>query len=112
MYYSKKIFTSLIASSILVFPSFSAFANAETYVVNNENTDKNALEAYTGTNKQNGFRQKTVDTKKVKNLQSFQEDKVFKAPKVKTPITEKTRKSENSISSSKKMMFVSLQLLT
>ncbi|HFN9399581.1 TPA: M30 family zinc metallopeptidase [Staphylococcus aureus] len=101
MYYSKKIFTSLIASSILVFPSFSAFANAETYVVNNENTDKNGLEAYTGTNKQNDFRQKTVDTKKVKNLQSFQEDKVFKAPKVKTPITEKTRKSENSISSSK-----------
>lgn len=98
---SSKVVTSLIAGTIFVSPLFATFANAETYVVNNENTDKNALEAYTGTNKQNDFRQKTVDTKKVKNLQSFQEDKVFKAPKVKTPITEKTRKSENSISSSK-----------
>lgn len=79
---SSKVVPSLIAGTIFVSPLFATFANAETYVVNNENTNKNASEAFLGSNSQNDFRQKTIDTKKLKNLQSFQEDKVFKALKI------------------------------
>ncbi|MCE5155042.1 hypothetical protein KJB58_11335 [Staphylococcus hyicus] len=95
---SSEVVTSLIAGTIFVSP---LFANAETYVVNNENTNKNASESFLGSNSQNDFRQKAIDTKKLKNSQSFQEDKIFKAPKNKTPITEKVRNSKHSISTAK-----------
>ncbi|HHA3058556.1 TPA: neutral metalloprotease [Staphylococcus aureus] len=101
MFKKSKIATTLFASSILTLSTLTPFAEADTYLINNENTNKNALESFVGTSSDNDFRGKTIDTKKVKNLQSYQEDKVFKAPKEKTPITDKTLKSQNSISSSK-----------
>ncbi|MCO4356254.1 M30 family zinc metallopeptidase [Staphylococcus agnetis] len=101
MFKKSKIATTLIVSSILTLSTLTSFAEADTYLINNENTNKNALESYVGKSSENDFKEKTIDTKKVKDLQSYQEDKVFKAPKEKKPITEKTLKSQNLISNSK-----------
>ncbi|MCO4356196.1 neutral metalloprotease [Staphylococcus agnetis] len=101
MFKKSKIVTTLIASSVLTLSVLTPFAEADTYLINNENTNKNSLESFVGTSSGNDFRGKTIDTKKVKDLQSYQEDKVFKAPKEKTPITDKTLKSQNTLSNSK-----------
>lgn len=97
----KKLVTSLVTSSLLATFTLGSFADAHTYIINNEDINKNAQESSIGTLKQNNFKQSTIDSMKPKSLQSFQEDKVFKAPKEKTPITERTRKSEQSLSNSK-----------
>ncbi|MCO4346161.1 neutral metalloprotease [Staphylococcus agnetis] len=97
----KKLITSLVTSSLLATFTLGSFADAHTYIINNEDINKNSQESSIGTLKQNNFKQSTIDSMKPKSLQSFQEDKVFKAPKEKTPITERTRKSEQSLSNSK-----------
>ena len=101
MFKKKKMVTSLVASSMVAVFSLSPLAEAHTYIINNEETNKEANESFIGNFKENRLKNNTIDTIKPKNLQSYQEDKVFKAPKEKTPITDRTRKSENALSNSK-----------
>ncbi|SUK15035.1 neutral metalloprotease [Staphylococcus agnetis] len=98
MFKMKKLIMSLVSTSLLATFTLGTFAEAHTYIINNEDINKNAQESSIGTVKQNNFKQNTIDFMKPRNLQSFQEDKVFEAPKVKTPITDRTRKSENALS--------------
>ncbi|MDU0450794.1 hypothetical protein [Staphylococcus chromogenes] len=101
MFKKKKMVTSLVASSMVAVFSLSPLAEAHTYIINNEETNKEANASFIGNFKENRLKNNTIDTIKAKNLQSYQEDKVFKAPKEKTPITDRTRKSENALSNSK-----------
>ncbi|UEX89304.1 M30 family zinc metallopeptidase [Staphylococcus ratti] len=97
----KKMITSFIASSMVAVLSLNSFAEAHTYIINNEDTNKDGGDAFIGKPQQNNFRAQTLDAMKPNNLQSYQKDKVFEAPKEKAPITDKVRRSENTISNAK-----------
>ncbi|KFE42848.1 hypothetical protein [Staphylococcus agnetis] len=67
----KKLITSLVTSSLLATFTVGSFADAHTYIINNEDINKNSQESSIGTLMQNNFKQSTIDSMKPKSLQSF-----------------------------------------
>lgn len=98
MFFKSKISKTIVASSLAAVFSFSSFADAHTYIINNEDVNPYSPDAFLGTYNSDSLRENVLVNNPVKNMQSYQEDKVFKAPKERTPIKPGSLKSENHYS--------------
>ena len=90
---SHKLLIALSTTITIALP-ISQCAQAASYVVNNENIDKDGRQAYTGSYNR-AAKQQTVKQMGPQNREAFKEDKLFKAPKNKQPIRKSENRSQN-----------------
>ena len=91
---SHKLLIALSTTITIALP-ISQCAQAASYVVNNENIDKDGRQAYTGSYNRAALKQQTVKQMGPQNREAFKEDKLFKAPKNKQPIRKSENRSQN-----------------
>ncbi|WP_215388296.1 M30 family zinc metallopeptidase [Staphylococcus aureus] len=98
MFIKSKVTKSLAVISLVSAFSFNSFANAHTYIINNEDSNQYSQDAFTGSRNTDTLIENTIKSTKPKDIKSMQEDKVFKAPKNKTSISQRAIRSERHYS--------------